>query len=188
MIETDSLFDCRSQDDDTIWVRGFKRWTLFSAVQRSETRRHEGRIHAFFSGLEPASNVIQRGLTDFGALSHAVISLVNLSKIDRAEPIRFYYEGLSEQTIPLLEAVEQEFARVGEAYGAPLVRAKDILDRYYGCGSRSLLGAMRTVSNYRHSLAPTDFTHRTLREDVMSTLVPMDPLLGGVGLEQHRAR
>lgn len=183
VVETDSLFDCRCQGDDGIWVRGFKRWTFFSGAQRSDTRRHAERISAFFPGLEAAHSLVQRGLTDFGALAHAVISLVNLSKIDRAEPLRFYYDGLSERTVALLEAVEREFRAVAEAFGSPWIHAKDVLDRYYGCDSRSLLAAMRTVPNYRHSFAPTTIDHRFLREDVVSTLVPLRALADKAGVD-----
>jgi len=183
VIETDSLFDCRAREDSGIWIRGFKSWTLLSCPQRSQTRRHAARLQHYFPGLEEATNIIQRGLTDFGALAHAVISIANLNKIDRQEAVLFYYEGLSEKTIVLLEQMEREFQTLAEAYEARLIPMKDLLNRYYGCNTDSLLSAMRTVPNYRHSYAPPVLDHRFLKEDVAQSLVPLQALARKAGLD-----
>lgn len=183
VIETDSLFDCRACEDSGVWIRGLKKWTFLSCPQRSHTKRHAARLQAFFPGLEEASNVIQRGLTDFGALAHAVISIVNLNKIDRKESILFYYEGLSGRTIVLLEQVEREFRAVAEAYDARLIPMKELLNRYYGCNTESLLAAMTSVPNYRYSYAPTVLDHRFLKEDVASSLVPLQGLARKAGID-----
>ena len=172
VLETDALFACRAQEDESIWIRGHKQWTLFSGVNRSSTIEHAAMITGIFPGLEPALNVIERGLTDFGAAAHAPIVLANMNKIDRAEPFLFYYEGLTERTVAILHEIEFEFRELAEAYGASLIPMKELLNRYYGCDTASLLTAMRTVPNYRHSQAPATLDHRFLIEDVSCTLVP----------------
>lgn len=172
VLETDALFACRAQEDESIWIRGHKKWTLFSGVNRSSTMEHKGLINSFFPGLDPASNIIERGLTDFGAAAHAPIVLANMNKIDRAEPFLFYYEGLTERTIAILSAVEVEFGQIAAAYGASLIPLAELLNRYYGCDTSSLYEAIRTVPNYRHSQAPNTLDHRFLIEDVSCTLVP----------------
>ena len=176
VLETDALFACRIQDDESIWVRGFKRWTLFSGPRHSVTREWAPLLHEHFPGLEAARNVIQRGLTDFGALAHPTTMVANMNRVDRAEPFLFYLDGFTEKTVAVLEEVEKEFRAVAHAYGAPLVAMKDLLDRYYGCDTTSLLTAMRTVPNYQLSWAPTTLDHRYLREDVSCSLVPMQAL------------
>lgn len=176
VLETDALFACRIQDDQSIWVRGFKGWTLFSGPRHSVTREWAPLVRHFFPGLEAARNVIQRGLTDFGALAHPTTMVANMNRVDRKEPFLFYHEGFTEKTVAVLEEVEKEFRAVAHAYDAPLVAMKDLLDRYYGCDASSLLTAMRTVPNYRLSWAPTTLDHRYLKEDVSCTLVPMQQL------------
>lgn len=176
VIETDALFACRLQEDGSIWIRGIKGWNLYSGPRRSDTLEYGAPLAALFPGVEPAMNLIQRGLTDFGAVAHAVITLANISRIDRAESFLFYYEGLSERTIGLLEVMEGEFRAVAKAYDVELLPMKDVLDRYYGCDARTLLSAVTSVPNYRHSLAPTTLSHRYLQEDVACTLVPMREL------------
>jgi opine dehydrogenase len=176
VIETDSIFACRLQDDGTVWIRGHKQWTLYSGINRTMTSEYGHVLETYFPTLDPADNLIQRGLTDFGAFAHPVITMANMSKIDRGEAFLFYYEGLSERTVGLLEAVEGEFRAVARAYGVELVPMKELLNRYYGCDTSSLLMAMTSVPNYRHSVAPQTLNHRYLNEDVQCTLIPLREL------------
>lgn len=117
--------------------------------QRSGTELLAPRLLRIFPGLERAQNLIQRGLTDFGALAHAVISIANLGTIDRGQPLLFYCEGLSAKAVVLLEQMEREFGRVADAYETTLITMTELLDRYYGCRTESLLEAMRSVVPYQ---------------------------------------
>ena len=182
VIETDSIFACRLQDDGSIWIRGQKQWTLYSGINRTLTAKYGPVLQTFFPTLEPAENLIQRGLTDFGAFAHPVITIANMSKIDRGESFLFYYEGLTERTICVLEAVELEFKAVARAYGVELIPMKELLNRYYGCDTASLYKAMVSVPNYRHSIAPQTLNHRYLNEDVQCTLIPLKELARKAGV------
>lgn len=176
VIETDAIFDCRVQPNGSVWIRGMKGWNLYSCPTCSATKRHGDLLTSFFPGLQAAKNLLHRGLTDFGAVAHAVISVANISRIDRQEEFAFYYDGLSSRTVVLLEQMEQEFHSISKSYDAEILPMKDILNRYYGCDTADLLTAMTTVPNYRHSVGPTTLNHRFLREDVACTLVPLQEL------------
>lgn len=176
VVETDALFAARAWEDEGVVIHGEKKWNLFTGLDRAATERHEERLRGLFPGLERAGCQVQRGLTDFGAVAHATIALANISRIDRAEELLFYREGLSERTVVLMEQVEREFQRVGEAYDAPVPSMVELLDRYYGCEGETLLEAMRSVRVYRDITAPRSLDHRFLREDVSSTLVPLTQL------------
>ncbi len=182
VVETDALFACRLQEDRSIWVRGVKSWTLYSSPRASQTAANRDVLGRFFPGLEPADNVVQRGLTDFGALTHALTVLLNANRIDRKDSFLFYQNGFTERTVALLEALEQEFRAVAEAYDTSIVSASQLLNRYYGCQTTSLLEAMKTVPNYRFSVSPESLHTRYLHEDVPCTLVPVSQLahLAGV--------
>lgn len=182
VVETDALFACRAQGDDSIWIRGTKKWTYFAAPKRSQTARSQALVNRFFAGLEPAQNLVQRGLTDFGALAHALTVLVNMNCIDQGRPFLFYHEGFTENTVVLLEAMEREFQALATAYHTSLIPAADLLNRYYGGGSGRLLEAVKQVPNYRHSVAPNTLRHRYLSEDVPCTLVPAQQLARLAGL------
>ena len=172
VLETDALFAARTWGDAGVTVHGQKQWNLFTGLDRDATERHGKRMRQLFPGLEQARSQVQRGLTDFGAVAHATIALANISRIDRAEELLFYREGLSERTVVLMERVEREFQQVGEAYDAPVPSMVELLDRYYGCEGDTVLEAMRSVHVYRDITAPRSLNHRFLREDVASTLVP----------------
>lgn len=176
VIETDAIFDCRVQTNGSVWIRGMKAWNLYSCPTCSETKKHGPLLSSFFPGLQAAKNLLHRGLTDFGAVAHAVISIANISRIDRQEEFAFYYDGLSSRTIILLEQMEQEFHKISKSYDAEILPMKDILNKYYGCETADLLTAMTSVPNYRHSVGPTTLNHRFLQEDVACTLVPLKQL------------
>lgn len=183
IVETDSLFACRLVADSRVWIRGIKRWTLFSGVTQTETQNCAPIINAYFPGLTPATNLVQRGLTDFGALAHAPIALTNMHSIDRAEEFLFYYGGMTPRTVAVLEQMEAEFRTIAGAYGCDLIPMKDLLDRYYGCDNTNLYTAMTTVPNYRHSLSPKTLNHRFFYEDVACSLVPFEQLARLAGKE-----
>lgn len=173
VIETDALFAARVKEaENSIWIRGFKKWTLFSSRTQSKTKQDAETLKQFFPKLSPATNIIQRGLTDFGAVAHAPIALANMNLISRQTPFNFYYEGMTEETIRLLEAVEHEFRLIAEAYGSELIEMKELLNQYYGCDTATLYSAMTSVPNYRHSQGPSTLQHRFLHEDICSSLVP----------------
>ncbi|MBQ7502483.1 NAD/NADP octopine/nopaline dehydrogenase family protein [bacterium] len=182
VVETDALFASRLQKNQTVWVRGIKHWNLVCTPRRRDLPAVLPLMQELFPGLLPADNVIQRGLSDFGALAHPLTMIANMNRVDRAEPFLFYCEGFTENTIVLMEELEKEFQAVAEAYNTELLPAKKWLDNYYGCNTESLLKAMCTVPNYQTSQAPTVLNHRYMREDVSCTLVPMHYLaqLAGV--------
>ncbi len=184
IIETDSLFASRIQEDDSVWIRGIKQWTLYSSYNNSKTSNNASTIRRFFPGLTAAENVVQRGLTDFGALAHPITMIANMNNVDRNTGFLFYYEGFTSKTVILLERLEEEFGCLARAYGTSVIPMKELLNRYYGCDtSGDLLQAMRTVPNYSFSKAPGTLHHRFIEEDVASSLVPMQQLARKAGIE-----
>ncbi|MBQ7568967.1 NAD/NADP octopine/nopaline dehydrogenase family protein [bacterium] len=171
--ETDALFASRLQSNATLWVRGIKRWNLVCTPRRRDLDSILPLMQEMFPGLLPADNVIQRGLSDFGALAHPLTMIANMNRVDRAESWLFYMEGFTENTIALLEEMEKEFQAIAHAYGTKLDPAADWLNNYYGCDTSSLYSAMRSVPNYQTSQAPTTLNHRYVKEDVCCTLIPV---------------
>lgn len=182
VVETDALFACRLQPNNRVWVRGVKKWNLYTGCCPVSTRDCGERLTEFFPDLLPADNFIHRGLTDFGALTHSLNMIVNMNSIDRQEEYSFYYEGFTPRTIKLLEQMEAEFNLVAQSYGTSLIPAKELLNKYYGSSTRSLYDALTSVPNYKYSKSPETLDHRYLIEDVGCTLIPMKELaeLAGV--------
>ncbi|RRO14209.1 NAD/NADP octopine/nopaline dehydrogenase [Saccharopolyspora rhizosphaerae] len=182
VVETDALFAARPEGDDGVRVLGVKRWNLVSGATPEAVARRAPVLRTWFPHLEEAANLVHRGLTDFGAVAHAPIALANLGTIDRGEELLFYLDGVSDRTVALLHEVEQEFRAVAAAYGAALTPMPEVLDRYYGCTPTDLLAAMRSAEPYRTILAPESLDHRFLREDIASTLVPLEALAAKAGV------
>ncbi len=182
--ETDALFAARLQRDGSVHVRGIKKWNLAATPRPEDMQRGVELVQRFFPQVERATNLVQRGLTDFGALVHPLTVIVNASRVDRGESFLFYVDGFTPRTAALVEALEAEFQAIAAAYGSSLISARNLLDRYYGCdASGTLLNAMRTVPNYQTSVSPTELDHRYLREDVSCTLLPAHQLARKAMLE-----
>ena len=172
VIETDAIFACRITDPETVWIRGWKEWTLYSSETYSKTLENAYIIKRFFPKLESAKNFLQRGLTDFGAMSHATIMLANMNSVDRKEKFLFYYEGFTKNTISLLEKIEKERDEVGRAYNTKFISLRELLDKYYCCLEDNLYNTLTHVPNYNKSVAPDTLNHRFILEDVSCSLVP----------------
>ena len=95
IVETDSLFASRIQDDESVWIRGIKRWTLFSSWNKTQTKRCSSIMRRFFPTIDEAENIVQRGLTDFGAFAHPSTMIANMTNVDRNTGFLFYYEGFT---------------------------------------------------------------------------------------------
>ena len=182
VVETDCILAARILPDDSV-IMARKNWNLLGSPDRTAVDRHLPLLADVFPGLEAATNLVHRGVSDFGALAHVVISYANLGSIDRGEKVLFYEEGLSERTVVLLETMEQEFRTVARAYDADLLPMPEILDRYYGADTSSLVAAMRSVIVYKGVPIPTGVDDRLLREDVVNTLVPLEGLARKAGID-----
>lgn len=184
IVETDALIAARLQPDGSITMRGIKGWNLAATPNPADMERGTALVQRFFPQVEQAVNLVHRGLTDFGALVHPLTVLANVNRVDRGESFLFYVDGFTPRTAALLEALESELAAIARAFGASLIPARELLDRYYGCHTNgTLLDAMRSVPNYRTSVAPPQLDHRYLQEDVSCTLVPARELARKAGLE-----
>lgn len=172
VLETDAIFACRITDKNTIWVKGFKKWNIYTAERHSKTIEHGHILEEFFPYLKPADNFIQRGLSDFGAMSHSLIMLINMNEIDRKHKFLFYYEGFSEHTFCLLEEMEKERNLLASAYDTSLISLADMLDGYYQCKKPTLPETLLNVPNYKSSISPDSLNNRYVFEDVGNTLVP----------------
>lgn len=183
VVETDALFAARTQPDGSINIRGLKGWNLAATPAAEDLAEGAAVVQRFFPNVEQAVNLVHRGLSDFGILVHPLTMLANINKVDRAEAFPFYLEGFTQRTVVLLDTLEAELNTLANAYGATLLPARELLDRYYGCDTTgSLLDAMRSAKAYSKAVSPIQLDHRYMHEDVRCTLMPARELAQKAGL------
>lgn len=179
VIETDAIFACRKLDSSSVWVRGIKRWNLLISNQdwykSNENLEIYRKVKEIFDdiNLEVADNFVQRGLTDFGAMAHPVISLINLANIDNKKDILFYIDGITQNTAILIQKVYEEFNKVANFFNTGIINPIELLDRYYGTVKKDLLSAIKNVPNYKYTKMPDNIYNRFLHEDVLNTMYPL---------------
>ncbi|MCX7759019.1 MAG: NAD/NADP octopine/nopaline dehydrogenase family protein [bacterium] len=182
IVETDAIFASRKVSMDTVWVRGIKRWNLLISnkdyLESDKSLDIYGIVRSIFDDiqLDIADNFIQRGLTDFGAMAHATISLINMANIDSKRDLLFYIDGITHNTVKLIEDIYYEFNSVAKVFGTNIIHPIELLDRYYGTVKTSLLDAIKNVSNYKYTKMPNSIYNRFLYEDVLNTLYPLSLL------------
>lgn len=189
VIETDALFACRKIDVDTVWIRGIKKWNLL--ISNKDAFKSASDLHLYkvikmiFDDiqLDVADNFIQRGLTDFGAMAHATICLINLANIDSKRDLLFFIDGITENTVRLIEKVYLEFEEVANRFNTHIVDPIILLDRYYGTSKDNLLVAIKNVPNYKHTKMPNSVNNRMLYEDVLNTLYPLTLISKKIGID-----
>jgi opine dehydrogenase len=179
VIETDALFAARKTEENKIWIRNIKRWNLMITtkdfLKSNPNLEIYKKLKNYFINdidLEIADNFIQRGLTDFGALAHPIISIINLANIDNSKDMLFYQEGITKNTVILIENLYNEFNLLAKYFNTKIIEPKELLYRYYTCDKSDLLIAIKTVSNYKYTKLPNSIFNRFLYEDTFNTLVP----------------
>ncbi len=189
IVETDAIFACRKTQSDTVWIRGIKGWNLLISNKDYFRGNSNWKIYGLIKdilgdvNLEVADNFVQRGLTDFGAMAHSVISLINLANIDNKRDMLFYIEGITDNTVILIEKVYEEFNQVAKFFNTSIIHPIELLDRYYGTVKNSLIDAIKNVPNYRYTKMPDSINNRFLYEDVLNTLYPMSLISRVVGIK-----
>ncbi|MEN3014536.1 MAG: NAD/NADP octopine/nopaline dehydrogenase family protein [bacterium] len=189
IVETDAIFAARKIYDDTVWIRGIKKWNLMITNLDYWGSNKSLEVYDIVRELLPdinleiADNFIQRGLNDFGAMAHATISLVNLSNIDSKRDMLFYIDGVTENTVILIDKVYQEFNQVAKKFSTYVLHPIELLDRYYGTDKTNLYRAIKGVSNYKYTRMPDSIHNRFLYEDVLNTLFPLTLLAKTVNVE-----
>jgi opine dehydrogenase len=179
IIETDALFAARKIEDNKIWIRNIKRWNLMITssdyLKSNPNLSIYKKLREYFINdvdLKIADNFVQRGLTDFGVLAHPIISLINLANIDNQKDMLFYYEGITPNTVVLIESLYNEFNSLANKFDTKIIEPQELLYRYYTCDKSNLLTAIKTVTNYKYTKLPNSIFNRFLYEDTLNTLVP----------------
>lgn len=127
--------------------------------------------------------VLHTGLNNIGAIFHPTITLSNAGWIESTGGnFDFYTDGVSPAVAKIMEAIDRERMRVGEALGVQLVSACAWLDLAYASKGNDLHQAIHNQPGYRGIQAPGTIHHRYITEDIPMSLVPMASLGRKLGI------
>ncbi|MEM2891212.1 MAG: NAD/NADP octopine/nopaline dehydrogenase family protein [Thermoplasmata archaeon] len=141
-------------------------------------------VRQAFPQFVAATNVLETGLDNIGAIFHPTLTLLNAARIESTHgDFEYYLEGVSPFTARVLEAADAERVAIGTALGVHLHTAREWLYLAYSSAGKTLYEAIQATPGYKGVRAPSTLTHRYILEDVPMSLVPMVSVSRQLGVE-----
>jgi len=175
-------FAARCVEPASAVIYGEKAEVLAAALPANLTPELLAACRPFLPMLRPARSALHTGLTNFGAILHPVITLLNADRIQRGEPFDFYRQGVTSVVAAALAAADAERLRIARAYAVPACSLRDWIARAYDHHAETIHAAIAGNPAYVGIKAPTTLVHRYLLEDVPTGLIPLLELGKAAGL------
>jgi len=149
---------------------------------------HTGKVLQVLAPYYPqfidGQNVLHTGLNNIGAIFHPAITLFNAGWIESTGGnFDFYTDGVTPTVAKIMEAIDRERMRVGEALDVQMISACEWLDLAYAAKGTGLHQAIHNQPGYRGIQSPGTLNHRYIKEDVPMSLVPMASLGRKLGIK-----
>ena len=177
-IETSSLPITGMMDGAKVRIKAWKR--NFVVYCPDVLRSHEiiSWFEKMYAPLKFAASPLEPGLNEINIVVHAVVTLLNVGRIERGEPWLFYRTGLTPSIARVIEAIHAERVELENALGPKPRRLSDMLHEFYGDQGMArpedgLYEQLRTFEPFAAVGGPLSLNHRFLSEDLRYGLVPM---------------
>jgi opine dehydrogenase len=169
---------CRMEGPATVGIYSYVRRLRFAAFPGRHAEGLYALVHRLYPETEPASSVLETGLSNLNAVFHPPGMLMNAGWVEHTGGgFLFYREGITEAVGRVVAAVDAERMAVAKALGVP---ARSFLDTFFQAGlttpaahaSGSIARACRESGPNATIKAPASLDHRYVHEDVGYGLVP----------------
>jgi opine dehydrogenase len=169
---------------DRVFMDTYKNHYQLGCRPALEAKEIVGEIRFAFPQVVPASNLLEAGFADVGALFHISGMMTNVGRAEAGSPYNFfvpynfYAANMTPSTCNLIEAMDQERVLVAQAYGVDTPNVFKWLEAVYDRRDKTLADRLQAnaATHYRDSPAPNSLKHRFLSGDVPYTIVPIASL------------
>ncbi len=132
----------------------------------------------------PGDNVLKTSLNNVGVIFHPTVLAMNAGRVeDTHGDFQYYLQGITPSVAQVLEEMDRERVRLGDALGVGVMSARDWLFVAYSAAGGNLHEAIAANPSYKGIMAPPTVMHRYILEDVPTGLVPMVSLGKMLGVE-----
>ncbi|MDI7247891.1 MAG: NAD/NADP octopine/nopaline dehydrogenase family protein [Bacillota bacterium] len=170
------LYACRVLAPGKIRVFSVKMSVPVAALPAWRTVEVARRLRRAFPQFVAASDLLETGLDNIGAVFHPTPTILNLARIEQDESFDYYHEGISPAVARVLTRIDEERLKVARALGVAARTAREWLAEVYGSSGRDLHEAIRNTRAYEGIRAPAEVNTRYILEDVPTGLVPISSL------------
>lgn len=160
----------------SVRISGWKRNFILYCPE--ELRRHQAVawFQELYAPIQFTDSPLEPGLNEINFIVHAVVSLLNVGRVENGEDWSFYRTGLTPSIVRVIEAIDRERVELEAALGLTPHRLTDLLWEFYkdqGMSSQDLHTQLSTFGPFGRVRGPLDFEGRFISEDLCCGLVPM---------------
>ncbi len=142
-------------------------------------------LSKIFAGIEKGVSVLQTTLQNSNPIIHPTVTTLNAALIERTQGnFEFYSEGITPAVANLMEAIDMERMKIGEAFGLFIERSleKGIRQGYFETGVTDYYIAYSKSAAFAGIKAQHGLDHRYYNEDVGYTMVFFIELADRIGV------
>ena len=177
------IYASRSEGPAQAFIHRIKDAVPLAAYPSGQTEQVLETLHPYYPQFIDGKTILHTGLDNIGAIFHPTITLHNAGWIEATGgDFQFYTHGVTPSVAKVMEAIDRERIRIGDALGIQLITAREWLKMAYDAVGDDLHEAIRNQEGYRGITAPPTLNHRYINEDVPMSLVPMASLGNHLGI------
>ncbi len=155
-----------------------------AAIPSYRTNEVVQALRVAYPQFVPGDNVLKTSLNNVGVIFHPTVMVMNTGRVeDTHGDFQYYLQGITPAVAGVLEVMDRERVRIGDALGVGVMSAKNWLFIAYSSAGEDLYDAIAGNPGYKGIMAPATVVQRYILEDVPTGLVPMISLGEMLGVE-----
>jgi opine dehydrogenase len=167
------IYACRADSPGNVRIIGVKDKVLLAAYPAVDTLHVLEVLNNIFPCFLSASNTLETGLENIGAILHPSVILFNAASIERGN-LFYFYNDMTPSIARFLETIDLERLAIGRAFGFNLKSLTEWLSfAYPGINGDKLCDKIKNNQAYYKILAPTKLDSRLLTEDIPTGILPL---------------
>jgi opine dehydrogenase len=167
------LYTCRLSGPARVHISSVKHQVPLAGLPACDTQTVLERLHPLFPQFVAATDVLETGLDNIGAMFHPAGLVLNAGRIEAGETFEFYLD-MTPSTVRLIEALDTERLAVAKSLDVHAISAFDWMARSYkDITGTTLIERIHSNAAYRDIPAPHTLDSRYVLEDVPTGLVPI---------------
>lgn len=178
----DLIFACRTDNSFNLKVNGIKKIMDIATYNPDDVNEVISILSPHFPQFNPVENIWSTSLNNVSSILHAVPMLLNLSRIEKKEDYRYYYDGITKSIAEIMDLVDQERLAIGHALNVDLTSILTWMKNSYDTSGNTLYECIQNNKAYSQILGPKTLNHRFIFEDTLSGLVPLASIAHKLGV------
>lgn len=164
---------CAMKDSCELLAQSKKQELRVSVFPQEKSKETIDELNKVFGIFESAKNFLETSLDNMNMSLHPLPVLLNLGAMESQNPFRHYIDGVTPSVGALMDKLDAERMKIGEALGLKLSSALEQLKKYYGDNdSSNLYQYVASEKGPYTRVGKFNLSSRYVQEDIPYLLVP----------------